>query len=120
MCLLPSLDTLKQRIDFVQPVLRPLFFPMSSLADLSARRVQKHERTQDLVVSKNTNGGKTGGRRSCRELFREAERVHRDRELDDQGMIADFRSRFPDLAGVVIVRDREDAELDFGPRTDML
>ena len=53
------------------------------------------------------------------ELFREAERVHQDRELDDQGMIADFRSRFPDLAGVVIVRDREDAELDFGPRTSM-
>ena len=54
------------------------------------------------------------------ELFREVERVHQDRELDDQEMIANFRSRFPDLAGVVIVRDREDAELDFAPRTGML
>ena len=54
------------------------------------------------------------------DLFQEAERLHRNRESDDLGMIADFSSRFPDLAGVVVVRDREDAELDFGPTMDIL
>ncbi len=45
------------------------------------------------------------------DLFQEAERVHPNRELDAPGMIADFHSRSPDLAGVVIVRDREGAEM---------
>lgn len=42
------------------------------------------------------------------DLFEEAERLHRNQESRDLGTTADLSSRFPDLAGVVVVRDREE------------
>ena len=42
------------------------------------------------------------------EIFREAERLHRSRHLDDDGMFAEFGAEFPDLAGAVIFRDNEE------------
>ena len=42
------------------------------------------------------------------EIFRDAERLHRSRHLDDEGMIAEFGAEFPGLAGAVIFRDSEE------------
>lgn len=42
------------------------------------------------------------------EIFREAERLHRLRHLDDEGMFAEIGAEFPGLAGAVIFRDSEE------------
>ncbi|MDE0076904.1 MAG: hypothetical protein OXO50_05250 [Caldilineaceae bacterium] len=41
-------------------------------------------------------------------LFREAERVYRSGHMGDREVIAELRTEFPDLAGVVLFRDNED------------
>ena len=53
------------------------------------------------------------------EQFREAERAHRSGHLDDDGMMADFRAEFPDLAGAVILRDSEGPNRPYHPMVGM-
>ena len=51
-------------------------------------------------------------------IFRKAERVHRAREMDDEGTIEELSTEFPGLAGAVIFRDGEDSDRTLSPPAD--